>query len=214
MAEGIPGAAVADNTDIAAFIRSARSTASVGPSSFTMPPPQVVTGAVPPPPASAEDAATETAVSEALALPPSDPQEDFLKQLERLKITKDTAAQIVDAMLFKGFYEEEIPLTKKVKVKFKTRGQEAVDRLNTEINRIDPKFNGTLYSLVAEYNIAASLVAYGPYQFDGSTDEGFEKTLKYIKALPTPVFQLLANKLSKFDDKTMTVMSEEATSFF
>lgn len=168
----------------------------------------------PPPPEPKEAVDADKLAEEAVQAAPLDPHDAYLKELERLKVSKEEAAKIVDAMLFKGFYEEDVPLTKKVKIKLRTRGQDAVDRLNQAIDRIDPKYNGTLYSLIAEYNLSASLVAYGPHAFDPSTEEGFERTRKYVKSLPTPVFQLLATKLSKFDEKTMVVMTEGAVESF
>lgn len=144
-----------------------------------------------------------------LEVPVEDPKEKYLKDLAALGVTKDQAATIIDAMVFQGFYEEEVQVTKKLKVKFRTRDARAADRLNEVVNKENPQFTTFLYALIANYNLAASLVGYGPHAFDPSTDEGFEKTLRYVKSrIPLPVFQLLVTKLSQFDEKLTTIMRD------
>jgi hypothetical protein len=163
------------------------------------------------PPAATLEELAEEAIK---AAEPISPQDRYLKDLEKLGVSRDEASRIVDTMLFGGVYEEEIVVTKKLKVKFRTRGQDAVDRLNQAIDKINPQFNGSLYSIVAEYNLAHSLAAYGPHAFDTKTDEAFDRVHKYVKALPSPVFQLLASKLSKFDQKLTTIMAEDVVASF
>ncbi len=152
-------------------------------------------------------------------LPPEPPvktaQELYIEALEEAKISMDEAAKIVDAQIMQGFYEEDVKITKKLTLRFRTRGQDAADRLNNEITKQNPSFNGVLYSLVAKYNLAASLVRYGPHSFDPSTDEGFRVSLDYItKKIPLPLYQLIVTKLAQFDEKLSLVMREAASSFF
>lgn len=214
--QGIPGALLMGNPDIKNFL-TPPGEAPEAHRGIPMPvAPTSAAPAMPPPPVqeTKEEADVSKLVEDTVTNPPMDANEAYLKELERLKVSQTEAAKIVDAMLFKGAYEEEVQVTKKLRVKLRTRGQEAVDRLNHAIDKADPKYNGSLYGLIAQYNLAASLIAYGPYNFDPSTDEGFEKTVKYIKTLPAPIFQLLCTKLSKFDEKCMAVMTEGAVENF
>jgi hypothetical protein len=206
------------NPDLARFLSDMPGRTSVGlPSTGTsgFGPTTVVTPVAPPAPPAAVAAAPAavpdlTAADEeaALKVAPVDPKAKYLQDLERLKVTKEEAARIIDEMLFQGGYSEEMQVTKKLKIKFRTRGQKAVDRLNKAIDSVNPQFNGSLYSLIAEYNLAHSLIQYGPHLFDSVSDANFDAALIFIKSLPSPVFQVLATKLSKFDEKLATIMTE------
>lgn len=216
--KGIPAAAVMQNEDVRRFIGDIGMPGNIPQQAarpeflgYPNPPAPALT---PPAPQSVPEQAAETQAEAAVAKPPEDPNEAYLKELERLKISKAEAAKIVDSMLFKNMYEEDVQLTKKLSVRFRTRGQEAIDRLNAALEQRDVKFNGSVYALIAEYNIAASLVQYGPHTFDPTNDEGVERTRKYIKSLPSPVFGLIATKLSKFDEKCSAVMTEGAVENF
>ena len=154
-------------------------------------------------------------IQKSLEQSPEDRLAKYWKELDALGVTRDEAAKVIDQLLFKGVYQEEYRVNNKLTVTFRTRDQRASDRLAEAMDQHDPKFNGTLLNLVAQYNLAASLVQYGPHKFEGgTTEEGFTIALDYIKKLPFPVFSILATKLSKFDTKVATIMTEEAVSSF
>ncbi len=219
-----PGLAV--NPDLARFMADVQPIpAAVPPAPMAPPAPSPARGsmapaaafqapAAPPAPQPVTQDAAQAQVEATLASRPEDALSKYWEALSEIKVSKDEASRIIDSMLFQGFYEETFKVTSKLAVTFRTRDQKAVDRLNNAMQEQDPKFNASVMNLVQQYNLASSLVRYGPHAFDTASEDGFETSLKYVKKLPFPVFQLLATKLSKFDEKLATIMTEEAVSSF
>jgi hypothetical protein len=175
----------------------------------TPPAPTAVTQVPPPPEKEQLPNFPDVLDTVAEPAPLEDPKDKYLAELKRVGVTPEQAAQIIDAMLFQGAYEEDVQLTRKISVRFRTRDVHAADRLNEAINRDNPQFTNSLYTIIANYNLAASLVGYGPHKFDPSTEEGFNTSFKYITTkIPHPVYQLIVTKLSKFDEKLATIMKE------
>lgn len=215
----ITGQGLMSNPDLASFLKGA-GVPVPPPAAFgaVSPPPSTLPQtATPPPPAPVAAAPDAPPAPELEAAPeaPADPKEKYLAKLKEMNVSKEQAAQIIDAMIMNGLYEEEVAVTKKLRVKFRTRGQDAADRLNKALNDENPQFTGSVYSLIAKYNLAASLVQYGPHKFDPSTEDGFKHTMEYIRTkIPQPVYTVLVTKLSKFDEKLAAVMTEGAVEDF
>lgn len=205
----VTGAGLMNNPDLQAFLKGASipapppaAFAAVSPTAATLP--QTAT-----PPAPVVAAPEAPPVPELEPEAPIDPKEKYLKRLEELQVSKEQAAQIIDAMITQGAYEETVAITKKLSVRFRTRGQDAAERLNRVLNIENPQFTGSVYSTIAVQNMASSLVQYGPYKFDPSTEEGFKVVMEYIRTkIPQPVYSVLVTKLSKFDEKLAAVMTE------
>jgi hypothetical protein len=139
------------------------------------------------------------------------PHEEYLDALKAIDVTPDQAANIVDSLIIHGFYEETFLLNKKFPVKFRTRDQSSNLRVDKALADQKPEYNSSYMTLVVTHNIAASLVQWGkfickPYE----SDEEFEKTLKLVQKIPQPIFQLLVEQLSKFDQKLLTVSNSAA----
>jgi hypothetical protein len=139
------------------------------------------------------------------------PHEEYLEALKAINVTPDQAANIVDSLIIQGFYEETFLLNKKFPVKFRSRDQGSNQRIDRALADHKPEYNSSYMTLVVTHNIAASLVQYGkficqPYV----SDEEFDKTLKMVQKIPQPIFQLLVEQLSKFDQKLLTVSNSAA----
>jgi len=150
------------------------------------------------------------------------PKINYEEQLKAAGITKDEAARIVDNLLFKGCYAEEVPLSARVKVAFRTRQARDTARTLTYLEVVRPIYENHVNEVVSKHSLAASLERLGQDRFefpskDASTDkveEAFQTRLTYINGLPDPVLRLLFLKLVKFDEKVRVVLQEGAIENF
>ena len=142
------------------------------------------------------------------------PITDYKAYLKELDISEEDAAQIVDDLLMKGYYEERFPLSKKIAVTLRTREQRDTIRLQTALQVQRPLYNDTMDEIITRYNMAASLVSFGreTFAFSKVTDENkvasdlFDKRLDYVERLAAPVFSRLSILLATFDRKVAAVM--------
>lgn len=140
----------------------------------------------------------------------------YLDKLKAFNLTLEQAIQIIDSLVTEGYWEEEIQLSKSVKIKFKSRSAKFNTYLSETIDIADPKKVGKLNHLMALHQVAGSLEQYGPAKMPPIDDEMpkelWEKHLKdrvnFISKLPSPVFLVLNSKLSIFDQKLLIIFSE------
>lgn len=141
---------------------------------------------------------------------PRSKMEIYEDDLLEFGLTLEDAARIVDKLIFSQTYEEEIPVTRKLTVKFRTRTPKQVNRMYKVLEEIQPNIQGLAVSIVSKYNLAFSLVEFDGKRLNPDTDEGLMRSLDLIDRLPGPLYNVLLSKLSKFDDKLSVVMREEA----
>jgi len=141
---------------------------------------------------------------------PRSKMEIYEEDLKEYGLTLDDAARIVDKLIFNQTYEEEISVTRKLTVKFRTRTPKQVYRMYQVLEDIQPNIQGMAVSVVSKYNLAFSLVEFDGKRLNPDTDEGLKRSLDLIDRLPGPLYNVLLSKLSKFDDKLSVVMREEA----
>jgi len=144
------------------------------------------------------------------------PITDYKAYLKELEIDEDEAAQIVDDLLMKGYYEERFNLSKKVAVTLRTREQRDTIRLQVALQVQRPLYNETMDEIITRYNMAASLVSFGRETFafpktadlDKVASDLFDKRLEHVERLAAPVFSRLSILLAKFDRKVSAVMRD------
>lgn len=134
--------------------------------------------------------------------------EQYEKDLEEHDVSLDQAREIVDSIITNLFWEEDVTLTKKLNIAFRTRTAKATLRLNEALKSLTPQHEHGYFTIVAQTNLASSLVKYGDTELDPESKEGFELSLAFVNRLPQPLFQLLIEKLGKFDQKINAVMKE------
>lgn len=145
-----------------------------------------------------------------------EPVIDYQKFLAQEGISEETAADIVDDLLFKGYYEERISLTRRSTVVFRTRSQTDVLRMQTAIEVQRPTYEAALNELVVRYNMASSLVSLRDLEFEfpdekatkERAEELFDIRLNFIETLAAPLFSKLSLKLARFDRKVVATMRE------
>lgn len=150
------------------------------------------------------------------------PKVDYEEMLKEAGIPLEEAAQIVDAVLFKGHYSEKIKLSSRVSVVLRTRQARDTSRAFTYLEVSKPLYEQHFNEIVSKYALAASLESLGTDTFvfppqTASADEyeaAFQKRLNYVNNLPDPVLRLLFVKSYKFDEKVRVVLQEGAIENF
>jgi len=134
--------------------------------------------------------------------------ERYQDDLRELGLSVEDAAGIVDALVSEFSYSEEVRVTRKLEVVFKTRTPAVNKRFNTVLAGAKPQNETAYYTFLAQVNLAASLVRYAEEEFNQESEEGFTEALDFVERLPQPLFALLTGKLNSFDRKIAAVMQE------
>ncbi len=168
----------------------------------------------------AEERLDEAATKDEAALKPLASYEERLKQAG---IDKAKAAEIVDAVLMKGFYAEDIKITSRIKARLRTRNardtRRAQEILEAQRFTIDSHYNETLTRLL----LAASLERFGDDTFkhpnprkssESEIEKAFQERVAFVDGLPDPALRILFQKLFKFDQVVSTALEEGAIENF
>jgi len=132
-------------------------------------------------------------------------------------ISRTKATVIIDDLLTRGHYEEDIPITQSVYLTLRTRTHDDYRRYLRALELTNPRFVDEQREIQMRYFIAASLVSFKgqtfehPVQKVGSDrviEKAFEARLEWISSQPEVVVTLIAMKLNKFDRMIQVVMSE------
>lgn len=154
---------------------------------------------------------TEEVLQQAVDAITNAPEMTYEQRLKAAGITKEDAMRILDALLSQGYYEQTYQLTSKTRVTFRTRGLDAHDDFQHRLEDAAPQYSSTMSLLMSKIYLARSLVALGERKFDPSKPE---ETLKFLTKMPFVLFNVLCQKLSKFDAATLVAMDEGAIANF
>lgn len=141
------------------------------------------------------------------------PAELYRERLAEAKISLSHAQTIIDAVLEKDHYEEYFELRGQRGV-LRTRSYKDLLRLQKAIDQEKPATRIAQDDLIWRHNLAASLVEWRGKTFSKDSDGAYTETLEYVQSLPAPIFSLLLDQLTKFDNKIMLVFSNGATESF
>lgn len=144
------------------------------------------------------------------------PLEAYEAKLKAAGVTRDEAARMIDAILSTDGYTEDVALTPRHKVKFRTRDARDTRRIMDALENLNPRFDRHYQELLARMTLAATLAQFGATKFvsppAGATAEDFEKAfqtkLSFVENLKDPVLRMLLAKLWKFDYKVSLVLEE------
>ena len=150
------------------------------------------------------------------------PLERYEARLKEIGITKEDAAAIVDALLMRGCYAEDVPITSRLKARFRTRLYRDTQRVQDFLEKTRPMYQENYNEVVFKYALASSLEAFGGTKFehparsaDGEKIEAaFQTRLRFVEDLPDDTVRLLYAKLGKFDQKIRTCLEEGAVENF
>jgi hypothetical protein len=145
------------------------------------------------------------------------PMVSFEEKLKAAGLTREKAAQIVDAVLLKGHYAEDVKITSTVKVRFRTRNardtRRAQELLEAQRFTIDSHYT----EMWGRILLAASLESFGKDVFAHPNprkdkyediEKAFQERLAYVDALPDPALRVLLGKLWKFDNHVSIALEE------
>lgn len=145
------------------------------------------------------------------------PMASYEEKLKEAGLTREKAAEIIDAVLLKGFYAEDIKVTSKVKVRLRTRNardtKRAQEILEAQRFTIDAHYSESWSRLL----LAASLEQFGDDKFvhpnprkDSyeTTEKAFQERIAYVEGLPDPALRVLFGKLWKFDNRVSVALEE------
>lgn len=144
------------------------------------------------------------------------PMSSFEDKLKKEGLTREEAADIIDAVLLKGHYAEDVKITSRVKARFRTRTSRDTKRAQEmiEVQRLtyDVHYNEILSRLL----LAASLERFGddvlPHPPRSAKQEELEKAfqarLEYVNTMADPALRILMSKLAKFDRRVAASLEE------
>jgi len=140
----------------------------------------------------------------------------YIEILKDSNVTVDEAQVIVDDLMTKGYYSEEVQITKKITATFRTRNHNDYLRYSIALQLLNPKFRQEEDELALRYCLVGSLVRFNKTNFahpvtktpPEEAQRMFDERLDWVEAQPERLTALLSVKLRRFDEKIMVVMSE------
>lgn len=145
------------------------------------------------------------------------PMASYEERLKQEGLSREKAAEIIDAVLLKGFYAEDIKVTSRIKVRLRTRNAR-------DIKRVQEILEAQRFSIDAHYSeawtrflLAASLEQFGEDKFAHPNvrkeaydvvEKAFQERVTYVDRLPDPAMRILFSKLFKFDRKVAAALEE------
>jgi hypothetical protein len=161
---------------------------------------------------SAEESLGADARREEAALKPMQSYEERLKEIG---VSREKAAQIIDAVLLKGFYAEDVQITKRVKARFRTRSSRDTKRAQEVIEAQRLTYDTHYNELLSRLLLSASLESFGedklPHPRKVSSDElekAFQERVSYIDNMADPALRILMQRLVKFDRMISAILEE------
>lgn len=150
------------------------------------------------------------------------PMQSYEEKLREVGVTRDKAAEIVDSVLLKGFYAEDVQITKAIYARFRTRNARDTKRAQEMIESQRLTYEIHYNELLSRYLLAASLESFGQDRLKHAgkgakaddIEAAYRSRLAYVEDLSDPALRILFVKLSKFDNMIATVLKEGAIENF
>lgn len=144
------------------------------------------------------------------------PLKSYEERLKEAGVTKEQAAEIIDAVLMKGYWSESIKITERIKLRLRTRSARDIRRIQDHLEVQRPVYDTHYTEITGRMSLAASLESLGSDKFtfpgkDAKPEEyetAFQARVNYIENLADPILRMLFLKLWTFDEKIRVVLSE------
>jgi hypothetical protein len=144
------------------------------------------------------------------------PLKSYEERLKEAGVTKEQAAEIIDAVIMKGHWSEPIKITERIKLRLRTRSARDIRRIQDHLEVQRPIYDAHYTEIMGRMSLAASLESLGADKFtfpgkDAKSEEyeaAFQARVNYIENLADPTLRLLFLKLWTFDEKIRVVLSE------
>lgn len=126
------------------------------------------------------------------------------------KYSEAELLQIFDTMLFEGSYSESITIRGRLKVSFRTRTAEEMQKVTHEIDGT----SAVLMATVVEHrNLLNLYYALTTYQGKDISRLSYDDRVSYINKLPAPVVGMMMVALFNFDSKVAEATKEGEENF-
>ena len=140
----------------------------------------------------------------------------YPERLKEIDVSMEDAMIIVDELIRADKYTETTKLGKDTNITLSTRSVRFTDYTTKLLDTIPLNDTGNYSQTSSKYNLAGALDVYGSQTLpkldsnlkDSEWDNVLNVRLNFVSQLAGPVFLALINKLSKFDIKVATVMSD------
>jgi hypothetical protein len=151
------------------------------------------------------------------------PMERYAKALQEEGIDKAKAAEIVDSVLLKGAWAEDVKITSRITIRLRTRNARDTKRIHEILEAQRFTIDAHYHEAWLRFQLAASLEKLGNDSFTHPdprkaapdvVEKAFQDRVAYVDALPDPVLRIAMNKLLKFDRKITVVLEEGAIENF
>ena len=151
------------------------------------------------------------ALEEAQALTKLTPGSQYIKRLEAADISLGDARAIVDMMCVQlKPYRKTYGVVGDVEVVFQTRTPEMQRAIDRELDRSGLQLTGGLRNLQAHLHLAHSLCKFGENRFlsKDTLEPIVEQTAAFLNKLPEPLFHILWQRLSEFENMVALALSD------
>ena len=151
------------------------------------------------------------------------PLQTYADRLKEAGIDLVKAAKIVDEILLKGYYAEDIKITKSIKMRLRTRSARDTRRIQDILEAEAPKFDHHYRETLTRLLLAASLERFGdqtlphPEKNDKSEEieRKFQERIAYLdNQVSDPALRIMFSKLFKFDQMVTVALEEGAIENF
>ncbi len=144
------------------------------------------------------------------------PLVSYEERLKEVGVTKEQAAAIINAVMTKGFWSEEVKITGTLRARFRTRTKKDSTRAQNYVEAQRPMYDSHYAELLTHQLVAASLEQFGQDTFahpdrkapNEVIEKAFADRFAYVENLADPAYRILASKLAAFDRKIAAVLQE------
>lgn len=150
------------------------------------------------------------------------PMASYEEKLKEAGITREEAARVIDDVLMRGYYAEDVKITRSIRARFRTRNARDIRRAQDQIELARPTYEAHYQEILSRHLLAASLEQFGNDKLrhpdrrasQDDVEKAFADRLSYVDTLSDPALRLLMTKLVAFDRKVSVVLEEGALESF
>lgn len=140
----------------------------------------------------------------------SEPKQGPDQEAVEPKYSEAELLQIFDTMLFEGSYSESITIRGRLKISFRTRTADEMQKVTHEIDGTSAVLMATV---VERRNLLNLYYALTHYQGKDISRLSYEDRVTYINKLPAPVVGMMMVALFNFDSKVAEATKEGEENF-
>jgi hypothetical protein len=153
------------------------------------------------------------------ALKPLQSYEDKLKEVG---LTKSEAAKILDDVMMRGHYSEDVKVTPRFRARLRTRNardtRRAQEMLETQRLTYDAHYAESLSRIL----LASSLEVFGDESLPhperrapaSEVEDAFNNRMRFVESMPDPALRMMFKQLMNFDKKVAVALEEGAVENF